>query len=186
MSKALKWIAKRMLVVVVALYAVLVLLALFSDRLIFQPQPATYDDQDLSDSVSRLREPGRLMHIISGGERITAIYLPNSQSKYTLLFSHGNAEDLGDSLAFLQMYREAGFSVFSYDYRGYGTSTGKPTENGVYADANAAYAYLTDQLHVVPDRIISVGRSVGCAPAIHLAANHKIAGLIAEAPFMTA
>jgi abhydrolase domain-containing protein 17 len=175
-----------MLVVVVALYVVLILLALFSDRLIFQPQPATYSDQSLSDSVVRLHEPGRLVHIVSGGERITAIYLPNSQAKYTLLFSHGNAEDLGDSLSFLQMYRDAGFAVFSYDYRGYGTSTGKPSESGVYADENAAYDYLTNQLQVPPDRIISVGRSVGCAPATHLAANRKVAGLIAEAPFMTA
>src|SRR5512140_350061 len=124
MLRLMKWILKRMLVVLVALYAVLILLAFYSDRLIFQPQPATYTDESLSDSVHRLSESGRLMHIVSGGERITAIYLPNAQAKYTLLFSHGNAEDLGDSLSFLQMYREAGFSVFSYDYRGYGTSTG--------------------------------------------------------------
>ena len=186
MARALKWIAKRMLVALVALYSVLILLALFSDRLIFQPQPATYDDQSLSDTATRLRDPGRLMHIISGAERITAIYLPNDNARFTLLFSHGNAEDLGDSLSFLQMYRDAGFAVFSYDYRGYGTSTGKPSESGVYADVSAAYAYLTSQLHVPPERIVSLGRSVGCAPAIHLAANNKLAGLIAEAPFMTA
>lgn len=115
-----------LLVVLGSFYALLIGLALLSDRLIFQPQPSSYTDESLNNSVAR--ENGRLMHIMSGDQRITAVYLPNPNAKYTLLFSHGNAEDLGDALSFLQMYREAGFAVFAYDYRGYGTSTGHPSE----------------------------------------------------------
>ena len=180
----MRWIARVLLVVLGSFYALLIGLALLSDRLIFQPQPSSYTDESLNNSVAR--ENGRLMHIMSGDQRITAVYLPNPNAKYTLLFSHGNAEDLGDALSFLQMYREAGFAVFAYDYRGYGTSTGHPSETGVYEDAAAAYRYVTETLHIPPDRIISMGRSVGCAPAIHTAATQKVAGLVAEAPFMTA
>jgi fermentation-respiration switch protein FrsA (DUF1100 family) len=182
----MKWIAKRMLVVVVGLYIALIVLALVSDQLIFQPQPSSYTDEGLSQTLKRLPEPGRFMHIISGGERISAFYLPNSRAMYTLLFSHGNAEDIGQDLDFLRMYHEAGFAVFTYDYRGYGTSTGRPSERGVYEDVNAAYDFLTKRLGVPPGQIISIGRSVGCAPAIHLAATRPVKGLIAEAPFLTA
>ena len=180
----MRWIARLLIVILGSFYAVLIGLALFSDRLIFQAQPSSYTDENLSATASR--ENGRLMHVMSGDQRITAVYLPNPQATYTLLFSHGNAEDLGDALSFLQMYRQAGFAVFAYDYRGYGTSTGRPTEAGVYEDAAAAYRYLTGTLHVPTDHIISMGRSVGCAPAIHTAATQKVAGLVAEAPFMTA
>lgn len=180
----MKWLIRMLIVVLGSSFAVLIGLALLSDRLIFQPQASTYTDDSLNSTVQR--EGGRLMHIISGDQRITAIYLPNPAAKYALLFSHGNAEDLGDSLAFLQMFREAGFAVFAYDYRGYGTSTGRPSEKGVHEDESAAYRYLTDTLHVSPDRVLAMGRSVGSAPAIHLAAHNKVAGLIAEAPFISA
>src|SRR3954451_2694272 len=167
MTHPMRWTARVLIIILGSFYAVLIGLALLSDRMIFQPQPSSYSDESLGNSVAR--EGGQLMHLISGDQRITAVYLPNSASKYTLLFSHGNAEDLGDALSFLQMYRQAGFAVFAYDYRGYGTSTGHPSEKGVYEDAAAAYRYVTETLHVPPGHIISMGRSVGCAPAIHLA-----------------
>jgi fermentation-respiration switch protein FrsA (DUF1100 family) len=180
----MRWIARVLAVLLGSFYAVLIGLALFSDRMIFQPQPSSYTDESLSQSVARA--DGKLVHVMSGRQRITAIYLADPNADYTLLFSHGNAEDLGDTLPFLLMYRQAGFAVFAYDYRGYGTSTGRPSEQGVYEDAAAAYRYLTENLLVPADHVISMGRSVGCAPAIHLAANQKVAALIAEAPFMSA
>jgi fermentation-respiration switch protein FrsA (DUF1100 family) len=182
----MKWIAKRMLVLAVALYTVLMLLALFSDRLIFQPQPSSYTDEGSAAVLRQLVPPGQAVHLKSGDQQITAVYLPNPTAKYTLLFSHGNAEDIGDALIFLRMYRDAGFSVFAYDYRGYGTSSGKPSERAVYEDVNAAYDCVTQQLQVPANRVISMGRSVGAAPAIHLAAHRPVAALIAEAPFTSA
>ena len=119
-------------------------------------------------------------------ETITAIYLPNPSARFTLLFSHGNAEDIGADLELFDIYRQAGFAVFAYDYRGYGTSEGGATEAGVYADAEAAYAALTGQLHVPAQQVISMGRSLGSAAAIHIAVTHPIAGLVVEAPFLSA
>ena len=186
-----------LITVIVALYIVVILLALFSDRLIFQPQASTYRDQDLILAAQCQGIPeAQVIKFVSsaydnGRKRttpatITGLYLPNSAARYTLLFSHGNAEDLGADLPLLDIYRRAGFAVFAYDFRGYGTSEGRASEPGVYADAEAAYDALVSRIKVPPNQIISMGRSLGCAAAIHLATTHPVAGLIVEAPFLTA
>lgn len=104
----------------------------------------------------------------------------------TLLLSHGNAEDLGDDRFGLEELRRAGFNVFAYDYEGYGTSDGKPSEQAAYRDENAAYDYLTATLGIPPQNIILYGRSVGSGPAVHIAARRPAAGLILQSPFVSA
>jgi len=120
------------------------------------------------------------------GVKISAIYLPNKKAKYTVLYSHGNAEDLGHILTYLKQYRQAGYSLFAYDYRGYGTSQGKPSETNTYKDINAAYNYLTAQLRIAPDKIIVHGRSLGSGPSTHIASLKPVAGLILESAFISA
>lgn len=143
-----------------------------AERQIFQPQPATYQD---SREILKLTT--------SDAVRISALYLPNPQVTYTLLFSHGNGEDLGDVRPFLEYLRSLGFAVFAYDYRGYGTSEGTPSEQNAYRDIEAAYQYLTTTLQVPADRIIVYGRSVGGGPSIDLASRQPVAGLILESTF---
>jgi fermentation-respiration switch protein FrsA (DUF1100 family) len=160
----------------VGFYVVLVFVASFlSDRMIFQPQNSSYKDT-----------PDFLKLTSADGTRITAVYLPNPAATYTLLFSHGNAEDIGDNLQFFLQLRAAGFAVFAYDYHGYGTSGGTPSEKAIYADVDAAYEYLTSALKVPPERIISFGRSVGTGAAVDLAARKPVAGLIVQSGFTTA
>jgi len=89
-------------------------------------------------------------------------------------------------LPILNLCRDAGFSVFAYDYQGYGTSEGRPSERAMYADVTAAYEYLTEQLKTPPQQIISMGRSLGCAAAIDLAARRPVAALVIESPFLSA
>lgn len=182
----LKRLGRFLLIVVVSAYVSLIVLALTSDSIIFQPKPSSYTDASLSAALAGQSPPGQLLHLRSGAQTITALYLPNPQARFTLLFSHGNAEDIGDAMFFLQSFYDAGFSVLAYDYRGYGTSSGKPNESGVYEDVNAAYDYLTQRLHVPASRIISMGRSLGCGAAVHLAARRPVAGLVIEAPFLSA
>lgn len=186
MRTMLTWLLRALAIIVVGAYMSLIVLALFSDSIIFQSQPSSYTNENLSDVLAKLSPPGHLLHLASGNQQITALYLPNPNARFTLLFSHGNAEDIGEDMFFLKMFYDADFSVLAYDYRGYGTSTGKPTENGVYNDVFAAYDFLTQQLHVPPNQIISMGRSLGCGAAIHLAAHRPVAGLIVEAPFLSA
>jgi fermentation-respiration switch protein FrsA (DUF1100 family) len=161
-------------------YSGLITLALLSDKIIFQPHPSSYADSDFrTTSIQHFRIP-------SGNALISAAYLPNPATKYTLLYSHGNGEDIGDDLPILEDFRRAGFAVFAYDYRGYGTSTGLPSESGVYEDGHAAYEYLTQTLHIEPTHIIAFGHSLGAAAAIELAATRPVAALIADAPFLSA
>jgi hypothetical protein len=165
-----------MLLVIAALYLGLLLFAVFlSDSMIFLPHPSSYRDS-----------PDVLKATTAGGKKISAIYLPNPAAKYTLLVSHGNAEDLGDDRYWLEDLRRAGFSVFAYDYEGYGTSEGKPSEKATYEDEAAAYEYLAVKLKTPPDRIIIFGRSVGAGPATYIAARRPCAGLILQSPFVSA
>jgi Esterase/lipase len=117
---------------------------------------------------------------------LSAVHLPNPQAVYTALFSHGNAEDIRDVAPLLNEIHESGFAVFAYDYRGYGSGDGVPTEENAYKDIDAAYAYVTGTLGVAPARIIAYGRSVGGGPAVDLASRKPLAGLIVESTFVTA
>jgi hypothetical protein len=80
MTYPMRWVARLLIIVLASFYAVLIGLALLSDRLIFQAQPSSCTDESLSDSVTGAHD-GRLMHIMSGDQRITAIYLSNPEAK---------------------------------------------------------------------------------------------------------
>jgi len=172
----MKGILRIMLLLLSALYLALLLFAAFlSDGMIFLPHPSSYADA-----------PDIVKVTTSSGKRISAAYLPNPAARFTLLVSHGNAEDLGDDHGWLQELQRTGFSVFAFDYEGYGTSEGKPGEAAAYEDESAAYGYLTETLHVSPDRIVIFGRSVGTGPASWLAARKPAAGLVLQSPFVSA
>jgi fermentation-respiration switch protein FrsA (DUF1100 family) len=165
-----------MLLAVVLIYVAVCVCAFFvADSIIFQPHPSSY-----SDTPQILKIPSR------DGQKISALYLPNESARYTLLVSHGNAEDLGDIREWLDELRNAGFSVFAYDYEGYGTSEGKPSESAAYADESAAYDFLAIKLGTPPDHIIIFGRSVGTGPAVQLAMRRPAAALILQSPFLSA
>lgn len=167
---------KRILLYLFLTYAIVsIYVFFFANDLIFYKFKPSYKDNENIIKITT-----------ADGAIISAIYLPNKKATYTVLVSHGNAEDLGHISSFLQTFQAQGFAVFAYDYHGYGTSTGKPSEKNSYADINAAYDYLTTKLHVPPDRIILYGRSIGAAVAIDLAVRKPIAGLIIESPFLTA
>jgi fermentation-respiration switch protein FrsA (DUF1100 family) len=76
--------------------------------------------------------------------------------------------------------------VFAYDYEGYGTSQGKPSEKACYEDSAAAYEFLAVNLKTTPDRIIIFGRSVGTGPAAYIAAKRPSAGVVLQSPFVSA
>lgn len=167
---------KNILFTLIIGYLSLFIIAIFmANKLIFIPPHSSYQDEK---SIIKLKT--------KDGALISAIYLPNDQAQYTLLINHGNAENLGYMLTFLQEFHKHKFAVFAYDYHGYGTSQGSPTEDHSYQDAEAAYEYLTNTLKIPPQNIILFGRSLGAALALYLATNHPVAGLIMEAPFTTA
>ncbi len=100
-----------------------------------------------------------------------------------LLWCHGNAGNIIHRLENLVELYRLGLSVFIFDYRGYGRSSGTPSEEGLYSDGLAAYAYLTARRHIAPERLVLFGRSLGAAVAGEVASRKPAAGLILESPF---
>lgn len=160
----------RSTLIIYALFAVGIYF--FGDRLIFQPQPTSYQETDELFKITT-----------ADGKQLAALHLKNPEAKYTILYSHGNASDLGTSRSRMENIRQAGFSVFAYDYRGYGINNGTASEKGVYRDIEAAYQYLTEKLNLSPNQIVVHGQSVGGGPSAYLAAQEPIAGLILESSF---
>ena len=104
----------------------------------------------------------------------------------TLLFFHGNAGNIGDRVENIRRLHEIGLRVFILDYRGYGLSEGSPSEQGLYEDARAAYAYLVSRGDINPERIAIFGRSLGAAVAVDLACRVPCWRLILESTFTSA
>ena len=167
---------KNIIILIISAYILFLICAYFlTDSVIFSPRTHSYKD---NSNILKLTT--------KDGASISAIYLPNPKATYTLLFSHGNAEDLNYLLPMLHLFQQHGFSVFAYDYHGYGTSTGYPNEKNIYNDINVAYVYLTQYLNISPTKIIAFGHSIGAAASIELAAHKKLGGLIVQSAFLSA
>ena len=117
------------------------------------------------------------------GVQIHGWFLPHQEAKYTLLFCHGNGGNLSGRLDKILVLRQAKVNIFIIDYRGYGLSSGKPTEKGVYLDAKAGYDYLISKKNIKPEQIVLYGESLGACVVIDLASRKKVRGLIAEGVF---
>lgn len=179
MHRAAIRIARRRLlpvaIVLAIAYGGLVLLAWqFAGSAVFQPEFA-------SGTYPPSQAPIELT--TADGVQLVARYQHPPQATHALLFSHGNAENLGELLPLLERFQAAGFATLAYDYRGYGQSEGAPSEAGIYADIEAAYNYLRQYKGIPAERIVLHGRSLGAAAAIDLAARKPVSGLIAESAF---
>ncbi|MGD9387398.1 MAG: alpha/beta fold hydrolase [Gammaproteobacteria bacterium] len=117
------------------------------------------------------------------GETLHGWFVPVQPERAVLLFFHGNAGNISHRLDSLRIFHELGLSVLIIDYRGYGRSTGRPSEQGTYEDALAAWEYLVDQRRVDPRRIVLFGRSLGGAVAAWLATQHAPRALVVESAF---
>ncbi len=154
-------------------YAGLNLYAFFAaNPRIFPAPPASYRDDP---SIFKLAS--------EHGEELSAYYLEAPNSPKLLLYSHGNGEDIGSVRPILESFQKQGISVLAYEYPGYGTSTGSPSENGTYAAIKAAYTHATGQLGYQPEQITLYGRSLGSGPSTWLAEQEPVAGLILDGAF---
>lgn len=117
------------------------------------------------------------------GEALAGWFIPAAAARGTLLYLHGNGGNIGHRLDPIAVFHRLGLNIFIIDYRGYGASSGKPCEEGTYRDALAAWAYLTQEKRLAPERIVLFGESLGGSIAARLAARHPPAGLIIYASF---
>ncbi len=143
-----------------------------ADRMIFPYTPVDYTDPD---GVFTLES--------SRGDRITTLYLEAVAEGPLLLFSHGNGEDLEAILPMLKTFQARGVSIIAYDYPGYGSSSGAPSERSVYAAVDAVYEHATTHLGFPPERVLLYGRSLGSGPSCWIAERYPVGGLILEGAF---
>ena len=115
------------------------------------------------------------------GERLVAWYVPARNTKKLVLYFQGNAGGLNLRADRFNWLTADGTGLLALSYRGYGGSTGKPTENGLICDAAAAYDFIAARTPA--NRIVLFGESLGTAVTVALAAEHSSAGVVLDAPF---
>lgn len=106
-----------------------------------------------------------------------------ARSDRVLLFFHGNAGNISHRLDSIRQFHSLGLSVLIIDYRGYGQSSGRTTEKGIYRDADAAWRFLTEDRGIAASDIVVFGRSLGASAAAQLAAQYQPLALILESSF---
>jgi fermentation-respiration switch protein FrsA (DUF1100 family) len=105
------------------------------------------------------------------------------QSDLALIYLHGNGGNITDRREIAELLVGLRINVLLLDYRGYGKSEGLPSEEGLYADASAAWNYLTKARSMREDRIVIYGESLGGAVAVDLSSKVKPCGLIVQSSF---
>jgi fermentation-respiration switch protein FrsA (DUF1100 family) len=168
-----------------ALYAGLALyLYAFQERYVYFPElpsrevEATPADIGLAFEAIKLRT--------TDGETLDGWFIPADRTRGargTLLYLHGNGGNIGHRLDTIAVFHGLGLNVLIFDYRGYGASSGKPSEQGTYQDAQAAWNFLTQQKDIQPAQIVLFGESLGGSIAAWLAARQRPAALIIYASF---
>lgn len=169
------------LIGIVFAYGVLLAAACgFQSRLVYFPETRRSD----SLTPAALNLAFEAVQIpTADGETLHGWFVPAPTARGTVLLFHGNAGHIGHRLPWLPMFRQLGLSALLFDYRGYGRSTGVPTEDGTYTDADAVWHYLTAGRGIAADRIVLLGESLGGAIAAQLAARRQPAALVLHSAF---
>ncbi|MGB5440217.1 MAG: alpha/beta hydrolase [Gammaproteobacteria bacterium] len=163
-------------------YAVLAAaLFFFQPRLLYFPDMPARAVEANPEDIGLDFEP--LTLTTRDGEQLDAWFIPAIQSRGVLLFCHGNAGNMSHRLDSIRLFHDLGLSVLIFDYRGYGRSSGSPTEQGTYLDVDAAWDYLVEKRRILPTQIILFGRSLGAAIAADLASRQDAAAVILESAF---
>ena len=154
------------------------LIELLQARLIYFPT------RDYDSTPADVGLPFEDLTLLAGdGVAIAAWYVPHPEARGSIIFCHGNAGNISDRLLTVTLLHQAGYNVLIFDYRGYGRSKGRPSEEGTYLDAQAAWRHLSETLAEPAERIAIVGRSLGGAVAIELARRHTPGALVVESTF---
>lgn len=170
---------KLLIMIVVMAYLSVVLLVYFGQsRLIYFPQ------QQISNTPKDIGLDYTSVNIAtSDGETLHGWWVPASNAKGTVLFFHGNAGNISHRINYLKMFEQLGYNTLLFDYRGYGQSSGVPSESGTYLDALAGWRYLTEIQGIATEQIVLFGESLGGAVAAWLATREKPGMLVLASAF---
>lgn len=179
LKKPLRITIRIAIYAVLGYIAVVVLFLVFESRLIYPAPPVAIGMWDASK-----HDAEEVVFESADSTQLHGWYLEHPNPQAHLLFCHGNGEHIGILGPWADQLRsEHRVSLFVFDYRGYGKSQGRPYEEGVLQDGEAALEWLSDRAGVRTDQIVIYGRSLGGAVAIHLAAEKGARGLIIERTF---
>lgn len=175
-----QWIA-RTLRLLVCLLVVYLVLRWFEHRQVYQPYA------EMEAGGNELGRPFEdVQFVTSDGVKLSAWFFPadtNSPRRQSVfLLCHGNAGNISHRLDHAGALLETGAAAFLFDYRGYGRSEGRPSEEGTYLDAQAAHAWLQQKGYVATN-IIALGESLGGGIASELALRETVGGLILQSTF---
>jgi hypothetical protein len=176
----MRWIG-RLLLVALAVYAALLGLLFVKQRdLIYPRNPARAETTGVD--LPALEE---ITLTAADGERLVAWVVPPRAGKPVLLFFHGNAGNFARPVrqARFRALTEDGTGLFAVNYRGYGGSSGAPTEAGLHLDARAAYGAAVARFGAVS--LIGYGESLGTGVVLKLGAEVPLAAVILEAPYLS-
>ncbi|XP_002535116.2 alpha/beta hydrolase domain-containing protein 17B [Ricinus communis] len=162
----------------------------------FPPNPPSYNivvDEETgklrisSDVQQRDNVVDVLRLCTKKGNEIIAMYVKHPSASLTVLYSHGNAADLGQMYhIFTELSLHLNVNLMGYDYSGYGQSAGKPSEQDTYADIEAAYKCLEETYGVKEEDIILYGQSVGSGPTLELATRlPQLRAVILHSPILS-
>lgn len=170
---------RLILIVVLGLGAIFLFIRMTEGRMIFFPM------KTVTASPAHMGIPNfeKLSLRTQDGVILAGWFIPSPGARYTILFLHGNAGNIGHRIEKIKILHDLGSSVLIVDYRGYGESQGRPTERGLYRDAQAAYRYLTNERHIPESQILLYGESLGGAVAVDLATRVACGGLVIESTF---
>jgi len=148
--------------------AVVVLVFLFQSRLVYFP----HIGGEVAVTPQAYGMPFEAVTITTEDrEQLAAWWVPATQSRGAVLIFHGNAGNISHRVDYLQMFHKLGYSSLIIDYRGYGKSTGSPSEQGTYRDAEAAWRWLVENRGIKAGDIVLLGESLGGAVAAWLGAR---------------
>ena len=117
------------------------------------------------------------------GKKLHGWFFPLKKEFPVILFCHGNAGNISHRLENIRLLLDRKLQVFIFDYRGYGRSSGRPSEKGLYLDGLAAYDYLTKTEHTQSTNIILFGRSLGATVALEISIKRRVKSIILESAF---
>ena len=145
-----------------------------------------YPDRDVLPAEQLPADVQEVYFETGDGIKIQAYYLKKPSSRKILIYFHGNAGNISHRLTDLVKIHSFNINVLGISYRGYGKSQGKPSEDGIYMDGNAALEYVTNVLGYDPGSVVVLGRSIGATVAIHISQNINLGGLILVTPLTSA
>ncbi len=182
MRRRIWWRILRIGILLVLLgITAMLFLAHLQKKLIFYPNYPTREIVETPGDYGLLFDD---VHFAAcDGITLSAWYVPADEPHATVLFCHGNAGNISHRIEDIRIFNRLKLNTFIFDYRGYGKSEGRTSEQGTYRDVEAALLYLIEERGIPESEIIVVGRSLGGAIAAWIAQDRKVKALVIESAF---